>query len=316
MIKLARPKDKVKRLLLGLSSFLLLVSGLARLGRFHWTADILALFPDTYFWLGFVLLLACLWKKTVWGSVIALLVLLLNGFLLLDYMPFKKPDLSLSPDLRLYVHNLYYLNDDLDAALKEIERYDPDIVFLMEYSEAIQEKIEARFTAYPYHLIEPSRFTMGLALFSRIPIENAVVRRFEQTRIPIFELSFKLQDQLLSFVGGHPWPPLGRWGQLHREQMAAITQVASELTHPLIVAGDFNASQWSYALGNLRATTATIDAEKGFGFRKSWRLNPFLKLPIDHVMVSKDLEILNFQHGSHGGSDHDPLIVDIALRKP
>ena len=288
---------------------------MARLGNLHWSADILALFPDFYFLLALLLVLYGLWKKTALALVFAALSLLLNGFLLLDYWPGKK--VSAEPaDVRLYVHNLYYQNDDVDRALAEIARHDPDINFLMEYSETIQAQIESAFAAYPYRLVEPSRFTMGLALFSRIPIEAAAVKRSSETRIPVFELRFRFEEQGFSFVGGHPWPPIGRWGQFHREQTAAITAVAAEAAHPLIVAGDFNASPWSFALRDLMRQAAVEDAKKGFGLRKSWQIHPLLKLPLDHVMVSNDIEVLNVQHGNRGGSDHDPLIIDLAFANP
>ncbi|MCA9835388.1 MAG: endonuclease/exonuclease/phosphatase family protein [Trueperaceae bacterium] len=309
-------KNRAQRWLLGLSASLLLISLIARLGNIHWSADLLALFPDVYFYLALLLLIIGFVQKNKLALLFCLMCLILNGSLLYSYLPFQKLEPTAEPELRFYMHNLYYLNSDLETALSEINKYDPDIVFLMEYSEAIQAQIESAFTAYPYRLIEPSRYTMGLALFSRIPLATERVRRFPETRIPIFDISFQLGGETFSFVGAHPWPPLLGWGQLHRDQIASIARVASEAPHPLLVAGDFNASQWSYALRHLMQEARVQDAAKGFGLRKSWRYNLLFKLPLDHVMVSEGLTVLKVQHGQHGGSDHAPLIIDISLKTP
>ena len=285
----------------------------ARLGRVHWSADWLTHFHDAYFFsalglcLGFVF-----FKRYLWAFLAASMVLF-NSVLLLPYLPKPVPT-NAEPALRLYSHNIYYLNNNLEAITADVKKYNPDIVFLMEYSTAIQAAIEEDFVDYPYRLIEPSRYTMGLALFSRIPFENAEVVRFETTRIPIFHLEFLVDGKPVSFVGGHPWPPLPRWGTFHRQQMQTLTDVASEAKHPLIVTGDFNASPWSYTVRRLRLAAKVQDARRGFGFGKTWRFGGFLSLLIDQLLISEEWQVLNFVYGDWGGSDHAPLVVDLALK--
>ncbi|MEM8533577.1 MAG: endonuclease/exonuclease/phosphatase family protein, partial [Chloroflexota bacterium] len=300
--------------LVGMTVVAGLASIAARLGVLHWIGDIFALFIDTYFWLslagliGFVLLRNWRW------STIAGLIFALNASSLIGYLPVnQRVDASSQRDVRLFVYNMYYANDDLDGVLEEIARHDPDVVFLMEYSYAIQREIESRFADYPYRVIEPSQITMGLALFSRIPLGEAQVHRFVETRIPIYQVEMEIADQTVTFVGGHPWPPIGRWGQLHRAQMADITDIAAQSTAPLIVAGDFNASQWSYAVQDLAQAARVADAQRGFGFQKTWFLSPVFGLPLDHVLVSGEWTVLDYSQGEAGGSDHVPLIVDLRL---
>lgn len=316
MVQTTKPtRPGLKSLLIPVTLIVGLFSVAARLGQVHWFADLLSLFLDSYFFLA--LFLTVIWlvlRKWFWFGLSGF-ILLLNGVALLPYVLSQtatKPNVG---DVKLYVHNLYYLNEDLDFSLKEIQDHDPDIIFLMEYSEAIQAQIEASFAAYPYRLIQPSRFTMGLALFSRVPIVDSSVVRSEATRIPIFKLSFEVSGKIFSFVGAHPWPPLLRWGEEHRRQMAAITQVAQEASHPLIVAGDFNASPWSFVMRQLVQEARLRDAKKGYGLRKSWRLNPLFRLPLDHVLLSEEWQVISFQHGKHGASDHDPLILELKLRE-
>lgn len=305
-----------RKILLGLTILLIVASLGARLGALHWLGDVLALPIDYYVWIsistGVGWLLLQEWK---WSAIAGLLIIL-NGSLLLPYAPFNSSATAQTPpdpSLRILVYNLYYQNQNLSAVWPEVEAYQPDLVFLMEYSYDIQAQIESQFDAYPYRLIEPSRFTMGLALFSKLPLDSAQVQRFEATRIPIYAVQLTVDGQQISLVGGHPWPPQPQWGQLHRNQMADITAIAAQAPSPLIVAGDFNASQWSYVVRHLARQTHTHDAGRGFGLRKTWYPIPGFGLPIDHLLVSSEWTVLNYQHGNAGGSDHVPIIVDLAL---
>ena len=312
----SEPTSQTKRwgrTLLAASSCLTLGFTLAaRLGAFHWSFDLLALFHTFYFFaaLGLVVI-SLLMRRYTWASV-ACLALFINGWLLFPYLPVAA-SANEARDLRIYVHNLYYLNDDLDTVLEDIALHNPDVVFLMEYSDEIQGQLEPRLERYPHRLIEPSRFTMGVALFSRVPLIDAQIRRFEATRIPIVQARLELGTQSVSFVGGHPWPPLGRWGALHRAQMTDIARVATDTPHPLVVAGDFNASPWSFVVDDLRQSAGVRDAQRGFGVRNTWWLNRFVALPIDQILVSSEWTVLDLTQGNRGGSDHAPLIIDLKL---
>jgi endonuclease/exonuclease/phosphatase (EEP) superfamily protein YafD len=286
----------------------------AQLGALHWAGDLLALLADAYLWLALLLLLACLRLRAWPWAALACLALLLSGAQVAGLPraePAEPPGAERS--VRLLVYNIYYQNPDLDAVVAEVRRHDPDVVFLMEYSYAVQQRIEASFADYPYRLIEPSRFTMGLALFSRFPLDAAEVHRAEDTRIPVYRVRMRVEGTPITLVGGHPWPPLPQWGGLHREQLRAITEVAAGSAGPLIVAGDFNAAPWSYAMRELAGRAAVRPVGPWLDVTKTWRPLPLIGLPLDHVLVSDEWQVLAFQYGDPGGSDHLPLIVDLRL---
>jgi endonuclease/exonuclease/phosphatase (EEP) superfamily protein YafD len=298
---------------------MLLACGLAVagawLGGLHWLGDSLALFVDYYLVAILLLLIALVWRRVWYGAGLATLLLALAAAQLGSYphiAPAASPPAERS--VRLLVYNIYHLNSDLDAVIATVHRYDPDMVFLMEYSDSVQSRIEDAFDTYPHRLIRTSRFTMGLALFSRLPIESAEIHRAEATRIPIFEARLRADGRPFSFVGGHPWAPQPQWAGLHRDQMEAITQVAERAAHPLIVAGDFNAAPWSYTMQRLAERGQLRLIRQPFSLAKSWQPLPGVGLPLDHVLVSEGWELLAQEYGPLGGSDHVPLIVDLQLR--
>jgi endonuclease/exonuclease/phosphatase (EEP) superfamily protein YafD len=73
---------------------------------------------------------------------------------------------------------------------------------------------------------------------------------------------------------------------------------------------------WSPWYRRLRAETRLTNARRGFGVMASWPayLPPVMRLPIDHCLVSDELIVTDCRLGPAFGSDHLPLIVDIAVR--
>jgi endonuclease/exonuclease/phosphatase (EEP) superfamily protein YafD len=289
----------------------------ARLGALHWAGDLLSLMADTILWAALLLLALCAWLRAWRSAALATVALLLSGSQLTSAPPAARaPEASGERSLRLLVYNVYYENRTLDTVVAEVRRHDPDIVFLMEYSYDVQRQIESSFADYPYRLIEPSRFTMGLALFSRIPIDSAEVYRAEATRIPIFQARLRAGGRPFTLVGGHPWPPQPQWGQLHRDQMLEIIRVAEAAAGPLIVAGDFNAAPWSHTMLLLAERAAVRQVRQPPDLTKTWHLLPRVGLPLDHVLVSDEWRLLSYQYGAPAGSDHVPLIVELHLPEP
>jgi len=310
-------KKKIHLLFLILIILLTLVSVLGQLGSLWWGFDLLSLFHDRYFVTALIYLIIVGLLRFWRLSLLLLLPILFNAWLLLPYLP-TLANSSVSPSstntFSLVSYNLYYQNEAIDAAIAEIKRLDADVVYLMEYSTAMQADIEAALTDYPYQIIEPSSRTMGVALFSKLPLEDVEVHRFQATRIPIVYVVLTIENARVQLVAGHPWPPLfARWAPLHRAQMADIALVASQANHPLIVAGDFNASQWSYVVSSLANQLQLKDARRGFGLRHTFHIAPLVTIPLDHVYHSDALQVLKFELGNRGGSDHNPLKVDFRL---
>ena len=165
---------RIKNVLVGLAGLLLLLSVVAWLGFVHWVADVVALFVPYLAGGTAVLLIIFLILRHRSGGVLAGLGLLLNLVPLVGYVPLGRVSAASDQpaDLRLMVYNIYFRNNDLDAIRAEVDAFDPDVIFLMEYSFAIQSQIEGQFADYPYQLIEPSRMTSGVALFSRIRVHR------------------------------------------------------------------------------------------------------------------------------------------------
>lgn len=83
---------------------------------------------------------------------------------------------------------------------------------------------------------------------------------------------------------------------------------------PVIIAGDLNCTPWSGHMRDLLDRNQLASARNGFGWNPSWPVNrPFLSIPIDHVLVREDIGVSRFTTTESVGSDHSPVVVDLAI---
>jgi endonuclease/exonuclease/phosphatase (EEP) superfamily protein YafD len=83
---------------------------------------------------------------------------------------------------------------------------------------------------------------------------------------------------------------------------------------PVIVAGDFNATPFSPIFRKVIKISGLKDSREGFGWQPSWPTYvPLLWLPIDHILVSSEIQVHNRATGSFIGSDHYPVFADLSI---
>jgi endonuclease/exonuclease/phosphatase family metal-dependent hydrolase len=73
---------------------------------------------------------------------------------------------------------------------------------------------------------------------------------------------------------------------------------------------------WSPYYSQLMRDSGLMNARKGFGVLPTWPSHvPFLKIPLDHCLVSADISAAHIRTAEAIGSDHLPLIVDLAVAR-
>ena len=116
-------------------------------------------------------------------------------------------------------------------------------------------------------------------------------------------------------VGVHcarPFHPL-----LQAQDVAALTQLVLTRTLPIVVAGDFNLTPWTDNLTGHRMTGLAATIPSSSPGRCSWRNDPLLPfVASDHIFASPEFAKIGVVGGARQGSDHRPIIADIALRPP
>jgi endonuclease/exonuclease/phosphatase (EEP) superfamily protein YafD len=322
------------------SSFAILVCWLAasllifsHLGRFFYFAELLVNFQLQIgiFGLGLVVFMMILsrWKS---AGAIGLIVVVTLYNPLSSYLPaWNNSDVG-EQRLRVMTYNIYAMNSDQDQMIETITDADPDVLVLVEYM-TFNQKLQAYLKQkYPYFVEEPRFHGFGIAMFSRFPMEETSVEFLTQTRIleaqtdqdfdhenkddPALFAVLDVNGERLLIAGVHFFNPIQyEMYPARNQQMQRLGDVLrrhSEL--PIVVAGDFNCTPWSHFFRRLIRETGLRDSRQGYGYQGSWPSDSSLiRIPIDQVLVSKEIHVEHRQVGPAGGSDHFSIVSDLSF---
>jgi endonuclease/exonuclease/phosphatase (EEP) superfamily protein YafD len=120
----------------------------------------------------------------------------------------------------------------------------------------------------------------------------------------------------------HPTTPrsFDQWEGRNAYLDAVARAIAAEPSGtPIVVLGDFNTSPWSPFFQSFLKKSGLVDAAgtswpATTRFSIRWFAKPFyFGSPIDHILVSPNIEVKRFEVGPDIGSDHLPIIADLRL---
>ncbi len=192
----------------------------------------------------------------------------------------SAPEDAARPHVRLLVSNVYYANREHERLLGLVERENPDVVGLVEVSTRWLRKLKRLRERYPYHYEVPDEHYVGLALYSRLPIEDARTLRLPgETSSPAIAATLKAPGGDVELVLAHPMSPIGAEYIRHRnEQIAALARHARAAQVPLVLAGDLNVTMWNDAYTAARGRGGPAQRTRGArrrrdlaGDRAVWR---------------------------------------------
>jgi endonuclease/exonuclease/phosphatase (EEP) superfamily protein YafD len=220
-----------------------------------------------------------------------------------------------APRIRIFSANVLFDNAQPHGIIGEIEAARPDVIVLQEFSQHWDRVLRASriWDAYPYHLIVGAGHESRSALLSRLELESPRI----QTTLgaPLLQATVDVGGRRMRIVDVHPVAPAFNY-QRWRAQADAVTRSLRRAHGRLVAAGDFNATQFNSWLSELEDLgLRSAHEELGRGTATTWPNHqfPFPPIRLDHVLVSDDVVPLSIREGTGQGSDHRPLIVDLAL---
>ena len=224
-------------------------------------------------------------------------------------------ELARDNTLKLIQANVLSTNTNYEALLELVVEEDPDMVVLQEVSPEWLVALDALRQAYPHSYAEAREGNFGIALFSRLPFTSISHVDSPPRAFPTITANLDLGDVSLRLVATHPTIPLGK--QLYSDrnrQLASMEDLLPEQAGPRVLVGDLNVSMWDLNYQSLTEKAGLRNARVGFGIVPTWpTFMPFARIPIDHVLVSDDVGVVEMRSGPRIGSDHLPLIVTLAL---
>lgn len=302
---------------------IVLVSTLARVaGNRWWFADLLNQFAVQYVILLIPVVAGLMILKRWREALIFLIPLLVNLWVIRDGVfpavddKRKSREQTAGLRIRILTHNVLRPARTWNNVEALVREFNPDIVALQEVDKDWMEGLAGLRATYPhfYHVDHAGNF--GIALFSRIAWEDVDVQWFGEAALPSLHFRFRLQDRYpVELVNTHPLPPGSSADWRARNGQLLLTAVNMDRNRARILLGDFNLTPWSPWFQEVLRRGGLCDAATGFGFTPTWHCFPTILggVRIDHVLASPDWIVENYQVGGRTGSDHLPVIVDLAL---
>lgn len=291
----------------------------AFLGRWVWWLDVLANFRAQYVVglavLGLVVAVSK-WRKTGYA---VLGIALVNLLVVLPLYIGSPADAAVErPSIRVMSFNLLSTNDDYPDVIDYIESVDPDLVLLHEASRPWEVAMES--AGLDYELVRPRSedLIFGTLVLVKASSVEAISYGFSSSSARAVELTYTPEGwtESLSVLGTHPLAPTDQErADLRDAQLEFAGEWASTQNGAFVVVGDFNATPWSWPFRRLMEATDLRNSQIGFGLQPSFssEANLLLRVPIDHLLHSPALEVIDRELGPRLGSDHFPLLVDLQL---
>ena len=220
--------------------------------------------------------------------------------------------------LRIVSANLLMVHDDPPRLAAELDRLDADVYLLQELSPHWDDELERRgfWSRYPFNKRLTSDDSFGTAIASRLPVRDLDV--FWSAELPQMRGVLRVDDRDIALLNVHLLPPRSLdYVPYYRQGANDLVAMVKELgANSFIVAGDFNSTPDSSFAARMRGLSddAWEVAGRGFGFTWPNGMFPLPPMRLDHVFVSPDLSVLRATLGVGLGSDHRPIIADIARR--
>lgn len=278
-------------------------------GRWSWALDVMANFRVQYAAALAIMALFLYfgrWRRT--AAVVAVGAIVNLAVVVPLYFG-GGPDLATVPSLRVMTFNLLASNDQFGAVAALIRFEEPDIVLLHEASRPWEAAMTGAGLDYEVTTSRDEGQRYGTLVLSR-PGDR--VTSFGATVGS--PRAVEIVHEGVAVLGIHPLAPYSAERSALRDaQMEFASDWADDQALPHIVAGDFNATPWSYPFRKLLAETDLVNSQKGFGIQPTFPSGRayFLRIPIDHLLHSPDLTVADRRLGPRSGSDHLPLLVDL-----
>jgi len=249
---------------------------------------------------------------------IAMMCALINAMYVGPYYRSKaKRSGNSSPvPLRLLQANVLKKNTNYAALLELVSGNQPDLVVLQEITDDWKEPTQLLQADYPFVKSVPLPEGAGMAILSRYAFAEVQVLHFDFSAHVAILVRLNVKEKSISVLAMHPTTPITPTKFKNRNlQFREAAKLLKSFEGSKVLVGDLNTTMWSPYFTALIRNSGLRDARMGFGLCTSWPmpLPSFLRLPIDHCLVSDDLEVTRLQIGPNIGSDHRPLIVDLSL---
>jgi endonuclease/exonuclease/phosphatase (EEP) superfamily protein YafD len=185
-----------------------------------------------------------------------------------------------------------------------------------ELTPAMARHLGNELPGYRTSVVDPREDAYGIGVYSRLPLLSAKIVHFPSDGPASVVARLRVYGKTVTVVVTHVHTPFA--GSIHVRQLEALAAAArSRLGKRVAVCGDFNTPPWT---GPLRHFAEAARLRDLYGSRAwagySWPTwGSFLRVPLDNCFVGNGVAVTDHHDGPNVGSDHRPLVVDVAVAK-
>jgi endonuclease/exonuclease/phosphatase (EEP) superfamily protein YafD len=227
-------------------------------------------------------------------------------------------------DVRILSLNVWFENKDLTRIIELVRAEQPDVIILTEAGEAALGRLSERLSDYPTRFTCEKMPYCGVAIFSKLrgrALPGGADLAGGLTRPPGDWGVIPLAAAELQLPDGE-WFPVAAAHALRRggasaddDSIREVARFAASLPNAdaAVLAGDFNSSDWSWALRRIDDSLPL--QRRTFGVR-TWPAPsspirstiPASVFGIDHVFTGAGWQTVDVRRGPDVGSDHYPVL--------
>ncbi len=219
--------------------------------------------------------------------------------------------------VRIVISNVLMTNRDFETWRRVVTPEEPDLIVAIETDGWWAEQLRALGADYPHTVEVPQDDTYGMIVYSRLALEEAEVKRLIEDEVPSIWLRIPLPEGPgLRVVCVHPRPPRPSFGQdshIRDAELVVVARAVEKVDCPVVVVGDLNDVAWSYTTDLFQRLSGLLDPRRGRGMFNSFHADhALMRYPLDHVFHSDDLGLVEMRVLGHVGSDHFPVLAELA----
>ncbi|MDM5272329.1 endonuclease/exonuclease/phosphatase family protein [Sulfurovum sp. zt1-1] len=266
-----------------------------------------------FIWCFLVLIVVFLQRHTVRYILIVLLIVV-GGYITMLLQPYKG-ELQTTTDakvIKFMQFNLNFRNRHMQRVKEYLEEQKIEIATFQEVTSKHRQFLEEMKEAYPFQRHCKFAGVGDVAILSKYPFVESQGGCVKEEGLVWARVQFGEGELSVASLHLH-WP----YPYKHHSQISRLEKAFAKIPSPKIIAGDFNAAPWSYAVKRVMKASDTKVVE---GIR--WSLNigdpssfVHMQIPIDHILLSKEFGLKDIHVGKSLGSDHFPIISEIVFQK-
>jgi vancomycin resistance protein VanJ len=300
------------------------------LGPERWWLTCLNLYLPQAAWAapGVLLLLLALALDRRFALVPALCLAWALGPIMGLSFPINRSTAAPERTFRVMTYNVKYGRGDMQSMAAEVVAADPDLLLLQDvYQETTRYPALAAFMRTRH--VEREGFYVVVSRFPLAPIEYRrmgpdwyvrTAATIDGVSIAVYSVHLMTPRYGLEALRERSRDGIDELMEGARDRLIQVEQLNADLARergPVLLAGDLNAPTGSLVLRRLRSDRfrdAFREAGRGYGFTYGHRLRARVSyLRIDYILFSRGLVALRTWVGGGAGSDHRPVLSEMAL---